>query len=244
MLIIGNAAKQYCLNRIAEQLDTHSEELSILDLGCGTAHAFVQLLRQYSNARYVGIEPITEACIIARENLQGLNATIINSYAYNVLDKLGGEQFDVIVSFSVMEHVYRRQRYIDSIAACLKDDGEALVNYDAGHFIIPAGWKDRAKNVIGPLLALIGVERYYQRFVREEDFRAMVNNANLEIAEVKMLNTYLKGVRKHIPAEHVVEYTQRWLEMELWLNEIGIEYDDTKAKTWLTRNFILRKCTV
>ncbi len=241
MLIIGNAAKMYCLNRIAGQLEAHSEELSILDLGCGTGHAFVQLLRQYSNARYVGIEPMSDVCIVARENLQGLNATIINSYAYDALDKLGGEQFDIIISFSVMEHVYRRQKYLNCVAACLKDDGEALVNYDAGHFIVPAGWKDRAKTVIGPMLALIGIERYYQRFVREDDFRAMVNNANLEIVEAKMLNTPLKGVRKRIPAEHVVEYSRRWLDMELWLNELGIEYDDTQAKSWLTRNFVLRK---
>jgi hypothetical protein len=37
------------------------------------------------------------------------------------------------------------------------------------------------------------------------------------------------------------EHMRRWLESELWLNEVGVSYHDSDAKTWVTRNFILRK---
>jgi SAM-dependent methyltransferase len=242
VLASGNAAKLYCLNWIEQRVrEAAGNPLTVLDLGCGRASAFVMLMDRYPQVRYVGIEPSPAVCEVARRNMAGRNATIITGWGYHVYGRLVREQFDVVVSFSVMEHVYRRQLYLDSVRDCLKDTGHVLINYDAGHFLIPASLKERVKNTLGPLLAPLGFERYYQRFVREAEFRQMAKNAGLQIVEAKFFNTYLKGVHKNIPPEFAEQHMERWLEYELWLNDLGIAYDDSKARTWFTRNFILRK---
>jgi len=239
LLTTGNTAKLYCLQWIEQRARAH-EVRSILDLGCGTAGNFVRLLERYPEVRYVGVEPSRAACEAARSNLTGRRAEIVQAYAYDV-PKLVAGPFDVVVSFSVFEHVHQRQRYLDGVCASLAPDGRCLINYDAGHFVQPAGLKERAKNVIGPLLARLGVEGYYQRFVPDQAFRRMVERAGLEILEAKSFNTRLKGVHKGIPPEHQAEHMRRWLDYELWLSSLDLPYDDGAARTWFTRNFILRR---
>lgn len=240
VLTVGNTAKLYCLNWIEARVRASAEAVHILDLGCGTGQNFVQLLKRYPAAHYVGVEPSAEACHQAEASLKGLNATIIQDYAYDaVRPKLPRPDYDVIVSFSVFEHVYQRLDYLRLIKACLKPDGHALINYDAGHFH-STYWKERVKNIIGPLLARLGNQRYYQAFVREADFRWMVAEAGLKITEAKSFNTPLKGIYRHIPEAQRGEYMRRWLALELWLNEVGIEYDDSLSSAWFTRNFILQ----
>ena len=146
----------------------------------------------------------------------------------------------MVVSFSALEHVYRRQKYLDSAAACLKSDGDFLINYDSGHFVMPGSFKERVKNRVGPAMARIGVERYYQSFVMESDFHAMLESAGLTVIEAKSFNTRLKGIHKIIPEVYREEHMARWLAYEEWLNELGIAYRDDLAKIWTTRNFILR----
>jgi len=186
-LTSGNSAKLYCLQWIEQRVKTH-ETLTILDLGCGAARNFVLLLERYPGVKYVGIEPSASDCQAARDNLAGHNATIINAYAYDVFQQVN-EQFDVVISFSVLEHVYQRQRYLDNARDCLKPDGSFLINYDAGHFVHPRGAKERIKNRIGPILARAGIEAYYQSFVPEDTFHAMIERAGLEIVEMKSFNT-------------------------------------------------------
>lgn len=238
LLTEGNTAKLYCLNWIDRRAVT-KPDLTILDLGCGQARNFVKLLQTHPQMRYVGIEPSPTDCEAARRNLAGLNATIHNGYAYDVFGKLVQEPFDLVVSFSVMEHVYRRVAYLQSVKNCLKPDGYALINYDAGHFVGQLNLRERLKNIIGPLLARFGQERYYQSFVREADFQAMVKQVGLKVAEARSFNTHLKGVYKHVPADRRTDFMRRWLELETWLNDLKIPYDDSKAQTWFTRNFVL-----
>jgi SAM-dependent methyltransferase len=239
VLTTGNAAKLYCLKWIEQRIQTENA-LTILDLGCGTAQNFVRLLNRYPHVKYVGIEPSKDACDAARRNLTSHDAIIIQAYAYNAF-QLVHDHFDVVVSFSVLEHVLQRQRYLSSVRHCLKAEGHCLINYDAGHFVAPQGIKERLKNSIGPFLAHIGMEAYYQRFVKEDEFLAMVKRADLEIVESKFFNTRLKGIHKHIPPQYQDEHMERWLGYELWLNELGITYRDHLARTWMTRNFVLRR---
>ena len=237
VLTVGNSAKLYCLNWI-DAYAKRGGAISILDLGCGTARNFLPLLRKYPAIRYVGVEPSAEACQAARQNLEGLAETIVNANGYAVQEKLH-EQFDLVVSFSVLEHVYRRESYLRSAKESLKPGGSFLINYDAGHFVLGTR-RDRIKNVVGPILARFGVEQYYQSFVREAEFRRIVQSLGLKIADEKFFNSGLKGVYKLIPEAEHAAYTEKWLEFELWLNQSGIAYDDAKARAFVTRNFILQ----
>jgi 2-polyprenyl-3-methyl-5-hydroxy-6-metoxy-1,4-benzoquinol methylase len=241
LLTAGNSAKLYCLNWIENYINQHGAAVRILDLGSGTSGNFVTLLKRYPQVQYVGIEPSAEACAIARKQLPEEQATILNDYAYDMFGRLVHEPFDIIVSFSVLEHVVQRLRYLTSAAACMGKDSHFLINYDAGHFVYPKHLKERAKNILGPILARFGIERYYQRFVKEADFHKLVAQAGMVISEAKSFNTHCKGIHKGVPAAHQDEHMCRWLEYELWLNEVGVPYHNGDAKTWVTRNFILRK---
>jgi len=238
LLTAGNAAKLYCLEWIAAYAANRSE-VSILDLGCGQARNFVSLLRQYPQVRYVGIEPSPSECEQARRNTGGLNATIINGYAYDVYGKLVHEPFDLIVSFSVFEHVYRRLAYLQAVKACLKPEGRVLINYDAGHFVGQRDLRERLKNLIAPFAARMGKERYFQAFVHEAEFQSLLGKVGLKVEEARRFNTHLKGLYKQVTPAEQPEFMRRWLEMELWLDAHAQPYDDSKARLWFTRNFIL-----
>jgi SAM-dependent methyltransferase len=238
LLITGNTAKLYCLNWIEQFIRSkNGDKVTLLDLGCGTAQGFVELLRRYPQVRYVGVEPLASSFKQAQRNLTGLNGTTIRAYAYGI-DRELKEKFDIIISFSTLEHVYRRAEYFRVVKACLKPNGYLLINYDAGHFrrAIP---KDKLKNILGPILARLGKEQYYQAFVSEKDFARLIDEADLRIVEAKFFNTDLKGVYKVIPEASRDSYMQKWLDFELWLNEQGIIYNDLLAGTFLTRNYIV-----
>ena len=239
LLTQGNAAKLYCLNWIAAYAEGKAE-VSILDLGSGRSQNFIELLRRYPQVRYVGIEPDASECGEARRLTQGLNATIIQGYGYDLYGRVVHEKFDLVTSFSVFEHVYERAKYLRAAAACLKADGRLLINYDAGHFRAPASLRERIKNIVGPLIAQFGNQAYYQKFVREDDFLGWVSEAGLKVIEAKSFNTRLKGIYKGIPAEHREGYMTRWLAMEEWLNSVSAPYTDADSSTWFTRNFILQ----
>ena len=183
------------------------------------------------------MEPSKASCLKARQNLSGLRAGVINCRGYQVQEKLG-EKFDIVVSFSVLEHVYRRLEYLRSAKECLKEDGYFLINYDSGHF---TDGGEKLITAIGKALVKLGVERYYQSFVREGDFRRMLAKTGLKILEEKFFNTGLKDIYKAIPESGREDYMKRWLEFELRLNELGIEYDDSRAGFFRTRNFILAR---
>ncbi len=237
VLVTGNSAKLYCLGKIEELCEKRGGEISILDLGCGTGGQFVSILEKNPRIRYVGVEPCKEDCKKAEMTLGKFNATVINAPAYS-LDITIGEKFDVVTSFSALEHVYKRKKYLESAKACMKDDGILFINYDSGHF---TSGKDTIKNLVGRMLAKTGNEAYHQAFVKENDFLELVNTLEMEIIESKFFNVPgLKGVQKEIPEGRKEEYAKRWLAFELWLNEVGIEYDDSKAHLFGTRNFILK----
>jgi len=235
ILTAGNTAKLYCLSWIEQYIKEKGSKVKILDLGCGTANNFINLLKLYPQVYYVGVEPSKQSYLRAQQNLKGLNATIINSYAYKVHEKIK-EKFDIVVSFSVLEHVYRRMDYLLSAKECLKDDGYFLINYDSGHFLYG---NERLKNLIGPILAFFGFEKYYQSFVKEEDFLRMIERIGFRIVDSKFFNSNLKDIFKIIPEGQRTNYMEKWLEFELWLNKLGIKYDDSKAIFFKTRNFIL-----
>lgn len=234
----GNSAKQYCLNWIDEYVQNNQREISILDIGCGDGSNFLGLLKTYPALRYVGVEPREESYRQAIQLFGGMNATFFHTDGYNLGKKLN-QQFDLIASFSTMEHVYRRADYLKSAEACLKRDGYILMNYDSGHFLL-GGIRDRVKNLIGPLLAPLGAERYYQSFVSDEDIVKMIQAVGLQIIETKSFNSRLKDVAKSVPKPQREEFMTRWLALELWLNECGLAYSHARSSIFFTRNLILR----
>jgi len=237
----GNSAKLYCLNLIEKMVIRQGGSLTLLDLGCGVAANFPKLMEKYPNLQYVGVDPSSSDCEAARKNLSSFNATIINTPAYG----LELEPVDVVISFSVLEHVYRRMDYLQTVKRNMKAGGLFLINYDSGHFIYPAPasilsiGSDRWKNRFGHLMARLGKEQYFQAFVREEEFQALLDKTGLMVLESKFFNTDLKSIYKLVPSHNIEEYMNRWLDFELYLNNMSVRYDDSMAKWFRTRNFVV-----
>lgn len=230
--MVGNAAKLYCLKLIEQAAATTEGEFRILDLGCGTGSAFVDLLRR-PNVRYVGIEPLRAAAEEARRNLPG--AEIVNRTAYG----LSVEPAHAVVSFSVLEHVVDRPRYFEAVRANLRPDGRVYLNYDSGHFVADADVLERAKTLASHALARFGSESRYRARVTSEEFDSLVAGAGLRIADDKVFNTDLKRLFPLLPEEHRAAFLERWLDFELGLNELGLTYSDELASLFRTRNVLL-----
>lgn len=235
LLTHGNTAKLYCLEWIAARAATTTNPLHILDLGCGDGRNFVELLARYPHVRYTGVEPSPVACARARVLLAPHAMRIVEAFAYDI-DQLVEGPFDIVVSFSVLEHVYQRLRYLATARRLLKPDGRLLINYDSGHF---TSQRERLANLLTPLLARLGIERDYQSFVREADFARMLRQVGFVVEDRKAFNTPLKPILPLVPHAQQDAVMQAWLAFELQLNAAGVIYDDSRAQLFGTRNFIV-----
>lgn len=234
LLTHGNAAKIFCLDFLDRLIRQRGGRLSLLDLGCGAGANFRALLERHPEVTYTGVEPAAGAVEAARQHLAGLNATLVHAAAYD-FDR---GPFDVVLSFSVLEHVYRRAAYLACARRNLAAGGLLLINYDAGHFVNPT-WRDRAKNIVGPILARAGIERYYQAFVKEDEFMRLAVDAGFEIDDACAFNTALKGLARHVPTAAVPTFNDQWLAFEARLREMLPAYTDEQASVFRTRNFVL-----
>ena len=233
MLTAGNAAKLYCLQLIEEAVAALADSpFRIIDLGCGDGRNFVELLRRRPQIRYIGVEPSRRAADAARRRLP--DAEIINSPAYG----FRSEPADAVVSFSVLEHVVDRPRYLAAVAANLRDDGRAYLNYDAGHFTFDADLIERAKAAAGRLLARFGDESRYRLPVRTAELPAALAAAGLRVVEEKGFNTDLKLSYRSVPPDRRPLFMERWLAFELELSASGFGYE---SGIFRTHNLVLTR---
>lgn len=231
--MVGNTAKLYCLQLIEQAAAATEGDFRVLDLGCGTGSAFVDLVRRRPNVRYVGVEPLRAAADEARRNLP--DAEIVNRTAYG----LSVEAAHAVVSFSVLEHVVDRPRYFDAVRANLRPEGRVYLNYDSGHFVADADLVERAKALASHVLARFGSESRYRARVTSEELDSLVVGAGLRIADDKVFNTDLKRLFPLVPAEQRGAFLERWLDFELGLNDLGLTYSDELASLFRTRNVLL-----
>jgi SAM-dependent methyltransferase len=234
-LTYGNTAKLYCLQLIDRAVAQAGGEFIVLDLGCGTGTHFAELLARRPNIRYIGVEPVRAAAEQARRTLPG--AEIINEAAYD----LNVGPAHAVVSFSVLEHVVDRPRYIAAATRNLRPGGRIYLNYDSGHFVADADLRERAKAVVSRVLARVGSESRYRARVRAEEFRALVSGAGLRIVDDKVFNTDLKRLFRLVPEERRGAFMERWLDFELGLNELGLAYSEELDSVFRTRNVVLER---
>jgi Methyltransferase domain len=181
---------------------------------------------------YVGVEPLEHAAAEARRLLPG--AQIMNEAAYDVRV----EPAHAVVSFSVLEHVVDRRRYMTAIRANLRPDGRVYFNYDSGHFVT-ADLTERVKARASQVLARLGSEARYRAPVLEDEFARLLAHAGLRPVEAKSFNTDIKRLFPAVPSETRDVFMERWLAFELALNDLGIAYRDELASILRTRNFVL-----
>lgn len=235
-LVYGNAAKVYDLALVMETADAGGA-LSVIDLGCGTAETIAPILKTFPQIHYVGIEPSERSATQARDILRDRNATIFHQTAYSLPPGLNG-QFDFALSFSVLEHVYDRDRYLQTAHDALRLGGRLLINYDNGHFF-DGSPKEVLKALMGRAFAAAGKEGWYQRRVMAAALSRSLRSANLRILETKFFNVAsLKTLSNLVPAPRRHDYQAAWLESELVLNDV-VDYTDALAHVLSTVNLIV-----
>jgi SAM-dependent methyltransferase len=229
-LTYGNAAKLYCLELLDEAASRAAGRLRIVDLGCGDARNFVELIRRRPQIEYVGIEPSPAQAEAARRALPA--AEIVSAPAYDVRREPG----DAAISFSVLEHVVDRRRYLETLRAHVAPGGRGYLNYDVGHFTVDLTPAESARAAIGRALARLGNEQHYRRPVSEDELSALLDAVGFRIVDDKGFNTDLKLSYRQVANEHRDRFMREWLACELALNETGISWE---SGVFRTRNLVL-----
>ena len=94
----------------------------VLDVGCGFAH----FARHISDASFTGLEFSTHAAQIGRAAGRNIISESVEQHATN-----HGAQYDVVVSFQVIEHVCNPKAFLDACVACLRPGGRLFIGVPA-----------------------------------------------------------------------------------------------------------------
>lgn len=147
--------------------------IRVLDMGCGTAVYVPELLKEYPNVQYVGVEPIKRSFEEAKKNLTGIDrATVHLQLGYDAVADVPKESFDLVFSLSVLEHIKQLERFIATSAGYLKKTGILMHRYDLGHALHTHSLKERLHVLLGNHVPQLLPERQFVRYVPEAEVRA------------------------------------------------------------------------
>lgn len=133
----------FLLNLFDEFNSTNS--IKVLDMGSGTSKDWIAVLKKHEHIEYTGIEFNEESIIKAKDNLSFSNKVrFINEFGEFDENKLN-EEFDVVISLSVLEHVKFLNPFLHSSIRMLKKGGHLIHRYDLGHSLYPNSFSERIK---------------------------------------------------------------------------------------------------
>lgn len=107
-----------------EKLFIHkiSMEANILDVGCGGGE-FLNFLKSKGYINLYGLDP-------SKESIDRLNKSGINGMQGNIFDKIPDKmenKFDLVISMSVVEHIYDLNLYVEQLKKYMKKGGYLLI---------------------------------------------------------------------------------------------------------------------
>ncbi|MBW4522133.1 MAG: class I SAM-dependent methyltransferase [Scytolyngbya sp. HA4215-MV1] len=108
------------LNSVQSQ---HSTKLKILDLGCGNGYLSNWLAQQ--GHQVVGVESSASGVTFACENFP--NCHFIQASIYDLPLPELGDQFDVVLSAEVIEHLLYPKELVRAAKKCLKPNGRLII---------------------------------------------------------------------------------------------------------------------
>jgi SAM-dependent methyltransferase len=219
-VIVGNCAKYYVQKNISPIVESRIAEgraTTIVDMGCGDGSKWHWLAEKGwgDRVRYIGFD--LDAAAINRARKAFPDWTFVAAPAYDMKQIVA--EADLVVSFSTLEHVYKRKLFLEAARSIMTGSSLFYLNYDNGHFLGRADWK---RNIFGPLLARLGVERFYQAAVWQSEIEALLKEVGFEIVEeLNFHQATSKGFHKvfgGLPAMR--QYMDAWLDYELRVNTL------------------------
>ena len=127
---------------------TKGKRIKVLDMGCGTSKNIPQLLREYPNILYTGVELDSSALSKARIFLKDFpEVTLIDQYGEHLKSNYNNN-FDVTFSLSVLEHVKYLDNFLQTSIDVTKVGGKIIHRYDLGHALHSKSLKERFKIIL------------------------------------------------------------------------------------------------
>lgn len=157
----------------------------IMDLGCGTARYVPQLLKQFPDIEYVGVEPIPDSFAAAKKNLSGLPKVKLHlQLGYNQVNGEDENTFDLVFSLSALEHIKQLDKFIALAAKYVKTGGLMVHRYDLGHALHAHSLKERIHVMLGNTVPKLLPERQFVRYVGVPEIKALYKQFGVTPSEV------------------------------------------------------------
>ena len=218
----GNVAK-YDIFKYFLKCSSGSNSLKILDVGCGAGRQWEWLSKVDSEIRQslevIGFEPNARR-----------DATKQIPIVHDINDPSLEEVYDVVVSMSVLEHVYDRRAFIEFCASKANSaSGVVIINYDNGHFFGNREWKS---NTLGRFLGKnTPIKKWYQDFVDYENILELAEQQKMRLLHESNYHQFSRKGETRRSVSLISDAKKRIQVMELWskydrsLDEIFRNYD-------------------
>lgn len=105
------------------------EGKKVLDLGCGEAGCWDDVLIRYPRLDLFLFEPDSKVLAKAKTRIVGPNIKFSSDP-----NEIPSAEIDIVTCFAVLEHVWDLKQFFLLVKRVLKSDGKAILNYDDGHF--------------------------------------------------------------------------------------------------------------
>ena len=213
-------SKAYILRKLAELADKNPK-IKILDLGSGKSKNFLPLFEKNPKLHYTGIEPSPEAKTATELLNKYPNARIIQSQAYEEFEELN-EQFDIVVSLSVLEHVKNLEKFLTFSIQKLKKGGTLIHLYDLGHYFSPH-LIEKIHTRIGstPIIRKILPDSHFQSYVSQESVEKYLKQNGITIERITYHN-----MPSHVDFTKQLEDTPKAREAAYMLGEIEADLSE------------------
>jgi cyclopropane fatty-acyl-phospholipid synthase-like methyltransferase len=100
----------------------------ILDAGCDTGRDTIYLSAKYCDSQIIGIDISPQAIDEAKSRLSKSKLTNVTFQTTNLLDIDYSEQFDIIYSIEVLEHINDVGRCLSNFHKALKSGGKIIIH--------------------------------------------------------------------------------------------------------------------
>lgn len=181
------SVKKFIIKKVEEEINLNGD-FKILDMGCGQAKNFIDLLEKYPNINYVGVEPSKSEFEKAKDFLKHLsNVKIINKTAYEIEFD---QEFDMCVSLSVLEHVKHKDVFLEKKIRALKSGGSFVCFYDLGHYLSPCNTKEKFQLFLSKHFFKLIPESKFVQDVNKNFVYEILEKLGIEIEKTTYHNSF------------------------------------------------------
>lgn len=108
----------------------------ILDVGCASGWITAKIAEKFPKARCYGIDIYNRAIVYGRKLYPGINFKIADVHKL----PFKNETFDLAICTEVLEHVGSPKSALLEMKRVLKENGQAVLEFDSGSFLFTITW--------------------------------------------------------------------------------------------------------